>query len=202
MTLEMFSTVEEYIINRHTLKDETLTAAQIAEGYVLNGTHAIGPGTSLDLISGWESTNPVIDYNGANHANHYIFRVSISESDGFIAIIRQPRFDPTATYYAWDSAYGSDTTKSYTSAGKEILSDWREDGAVWQEGLDGWGLGSASSPGIIASVVGAGDGPIDPDLEYVVHTNVDIHVSVVGTFGTANINPELNLNNFLKVIEP
>lgn len=201
MTLELSETGEsDFVINRELLYSDrdtaTLTADQIATGYIIDGTHAIGAGTTNTTLSIWEETNPIILYNG-DRTYTYKWRVTAANNDMYIIINRQPRFNPSGTFVTWDSFYSGDSAfaKSHNNAGTKITTDWDNISS-----LEGFSLGSEDVPGIVVTTSGSEDGPWDSDTTSLQsNTFVDIQVTVTGSFGTGDINPELRLKNFLTV---
>jgi hypothetical protein len=172
-----------------------LTDAQITGG-VENGTYAVGGGITNASISDWLENNPITLYEGETTA--YTWTITVAD-DKAIGINRQPRFDASKTFVDWDSAYTDESAplpKEYDNAGDEILTD-----ADNISDLGGWELNNVE-----ISVSPTADSVNISAADYVggfvtVYSKVQIKLIITnGFFGTSDINPELNLNNFLTLV--
>ena len=128
----------------------------------------------------------------------YFWNITVAD-DKAIGINRQPRFDTDQTFVDWDSAYSGESAplpKEYNNAGTEILTDVDN-----VSDLGGWTLGVVD-----VSVGPTDDSSILDASDYVggftvVYSKVRIVMQFSsGSFGTSDINPELNLNNFLTLV--
>lgn len=197
MTLELIKDSVAYVVHRPALESEadTLTDAQITGG-VENGTYAVGGGITNASISDWLENNPITLYEGETTA--YTWTITVAD-DKAIGINRQPRFDASKTFVDWDSAYTDESAplpKEYDNAGDEILTD-----ADNISDLGGWELNNVE-----ISVSPTADSVNISAADYVggfvtVYSKVQIKLIITnGFFGTSDINPELNLNNFLTLV--
>ena len=197
MTLELDKDSIDYRITRPALASEvdTLTDAQITGG-VSNGTYTVGGGLSGVSIATWTTDNPIEFYEGESSV--YFWNITVAD-DKAIGINRQPRFDTDQTFVDWDSAYSGESAplpKESNNAGTEILTD-----AGNISDLGGWTLGVVD-----VSVGPTDDSSILDASDYaggftVVYNKVRIVMRFSsGSFGTSDINPELNLNNFLTLV--
>ena len=199
MTLELIKDSVGYIVHRPALASEadTLTDAQI-DGGVVNGTYTVGGGLTDASIVTWTENNSIQFYEG--ESNIYIWNVTVSAAEA-IGINRQPQFATDQTYVNWDSAYSGESAplpKKYNSAGTEILTD-----ADNISDLGGWNIGDAvqisvgptSDSTTVALAADYAGGFAD------LYSKVQIKLEFVGgSFGTADINPEINLDNFLTLV--
>ena len=206
MSLELInSTLSDVQIKKVLLHSEldTASAAVVASGFTTTGlTYAVGPGVNGFNIIDWVDINPVKIHTG-DTMSVFTWEVhgGMAGSELYIQINRQPKFDPSATYYQWDSKYDGDTTavtKNWMNNGTEINTDWKIGGASGADYvLNGFYLGSSSLPAITTTVEPMGEAFAHGD-GYNVYHRVKITARVLGgVFGTGNINPELNITNFL-----
>ena len=197
MTLELDLDSVAYVVTRPGLESEadTLTAAQITGG-VTNGTYIVGGGVSGTDIVTWKESNPILLLNGASST--YVWDITVADGK-WIGINRQPRFDTSATFVDWDSYHADDSAKikSLNSAGAEILTDFDNITTLsdWEIGME-----VKVSPTEDSSTISAVED--DTGVAWTsVYRMVRVEMVVTaGAFGTADINPELNLNNFLTLV--
>ena len=126
------------------------------------------------------------------------FLLTTDADNKYIIINRQPKFNQSADFVRWDSAYDGELTKSFDSSGTEILTDWGNIRANPDETLD---FGEHRLD-IRTSVVPTEDaferetGVSGTPLAY---SQLAIYINLQGVAGSSNITPELNLHNFLSI---
>ena len=190
MTLELIKDSVAYVVTRPALESEaeTLTSDQITDG-VSDGTYAV---TAL--------TDTILDtevkyYEGSS--NYYIWYVTCAD-DKAIGINRQPQINTGSTYVNWDSAYSEESApipKLYNNAGTIIKTDVDNISELSDWGLDmEISVGPTEDSDILdGSDWAGGHTYVYKKLKIIIATGAS-------TAGTANINPELNLDNFLTLI--
>ena len=199
-----------FVILRNLLvTDEIDDAADITEflgvEYVKNGTYNIGAGEYGSSIDTYLDANPFETATGESKS--ITFLITTDSDSKFIRINRNSRFTQDDDYKRWDSAFESEDCKNYNSEGEVIPTDWGTSirHSVTSDTSDGTTLDFLSSALDIetsAEIVGE---HIDHGVDISdcgeggdVATNyMAVTISLNGTFGTGNINLELNLKNFL-----
>lgn len=190
-TFELIKDSVAYVVTRPALASEegTLTDAQITNG-VSDGTYAIS------ALTGQQAESRVEYYEGTSE---YLTWDITCADDKVIGINRQPIFDPTKTYVNWDSGHSSESEpllKRLNNAGDAINNDVDN-----MSTLSGWEFNDVT---ISLQSHEEGDTLDGSDLDggfVAVYTKLTISIHIASlTAGTANINPELNLDNFITLV--
>lgn len=195
LTLELKDTgITDANIFRHGLiDDDSLTADIIALGGIADGTYSVGPGQNGLTISDLVEKSPILDHNG-NTMKRYQFVVR-PDINKYIRICRKPVYSSVDDFAVWGGDTSDDRIKKLLDTnGKTITMDW--DNVSPATLSDNWRIKDIKTD-VVGSVF-AKNATIDT-VDYPTWDKIIISVTIIGTFGTTDINPELRLYNILEV---